>query len=323
MADQLTSVGVEFDKNEMQRIFFSLQPGAVAHEWSMGDLRSSTSVTSIPDRVYNFLATPVRKLLGIRVTGRTPGLYRTESIVFAGQTDGLYNANELIHPSVRLRYWYNGKGPNGAELWGCPSLIDNDYRLEKRDGPPPPTRPARVEGMEEPYRTVTGVAAPYFGTAADTAATAATATGNGFRAGRADGARRVRTEQPGESELEPVLPPRSHWVWKRVDPSTGEVVVLEEEQVGVWERMFMTINRKVQSWQWDSAAGRGREEEEVEEEKASFFGMIAGGVKGVVAKIGGLFAKEKGVRPFLAPAGEGYDRPGFHDIVVWQKGDLN
>jgi len=304
MADQLTSIGVEFDKNEMQRIFFSLNQGAVASKWAMGDLRSSTSITSVPDRLYNFFATPIRMLRGTTDTGRYPGMYKTESVVFDGYSDRLYNANEMVHPSARIRYWYNGRGLNDDGLWGCPSLVGNGYKLERR-GVPNETRPARVKGINTPYTTVTGSAVPYFGVR----------DGSIERKGLAPGdhPKVVRTEQPLEAELERLPPPREHWVWKRVDSKTGEEIVLEEEQIGVWERMFILINNKVMGWQ-------EYENAEKEKPKLSFFGKIAKGVTGVVSKIGSVFNKSK-KEELRALAPDGYQEYGYHDILVWQKGD--
>jgi hypothetical protein len=303
MADQLSSVGVEFDKNEMERLFFSLEPGAVASKWAMGDLRGSTSLSSIPDRIHNWLAAPIRKLLHITVTARHPGMYTTESVVFDGQDEGLYNANEMVHPSARIRYWYNGKGLNDAEVWGCPSLIDNGYKLEKQALPKTP-RPARVPGIDEPYRTVTGSAAPYFEKRIASNGVNGLVSGDHFKF--------LRTEQPKEAELENIPHAREHWVWKRVDKKTKREVVLEEEQIGMWERMFISINSKVMAWQEYEHAQK-------KEHKLSFFNKIAKGAKGVFNKIGSLFKKNQGPRKSLAPDGDG--EYGYHDILVWQRGD--
>lgn len=53
MADQLTSVGVEFSKPEMQRIFYDVNPSVQVRP--MGKIHNPSGVTTIPDRLYDSL----------------------------------------------------------------------------------------------------------------------------------------------------------------------------------------------------------------------------------------------------------------------------
>jgi len=74
MADQLASIGVEFSKTEMTRIFYYKHPRAKVRKWGMGLIRNPTSITAYPDWVLSYVAAPWRKL-----TGRTTDLPDTET----------------------------------------------------------------------------------------------------------------------------------------------------------------------------------------------------------------------------------------------------
>ena len=63
MADQLTSIGVEFSKVEMNRIFYELRPGARAHKWGLGPIRDPSGATAFPDKAWGVLAAPYRKYM--------------------------------------------------------------------------------------------------------------------------------------------------------------------------------------------------------------------------------------------------------------------
>ena len=63
MADQLTSIGVEFSKVEMNRIFYELRPGARAHKWGLGPIRDPGGATAFPDKAWGVLAAPYRKYM--------------------------------------------------------------------------------------------------------------------------------------------------------------------------------------------------------------------------------------------------------------------
>src|SRR5690554_1239376 len=105
MADQLTSVGVEFSGPEMRRIFYDVNPGAESRPWGMGKIHHPSGATTIPDKVYDAL--PWRYLAGVQTPPRKPGLYTVD-----GDKDLLHDPVESVHPSVRIRYLYDGKGLN-------------------------------------------------------------------------------------------------------------------------------------------------------------------------------------------------------------------
>ncbi|KAL3302791.1 peptidoglycan binding domain-containing protein [Colletotrichum asianum] len=117
MADQLTSVGVEFNPEEMKRIFLNTE---LDSKWALGRITKPEMWTGMVDKVQQIWTGPEGK--------RTPGM-NTADGKDSGKPTVLTNTNELIHPSVRMRYLYGGKGPNGVTEWKCESLTNSRYVL--------------------------------------------------------------------------------------------------------------------------------------------------------------------------------------------------
>lgn len=89
MCDQLTSIGVEFSKAEMNRIFYELRPGARAHEWGLAPIRDPSGTTTYPDRIWGVLAAPYRKYKNgnIEFPTRRPGSCRLTPTCPLGQAN--------------------------------------------------------------------------------------------------------------------------------------------------------------------------------------------------------------------------------------------
>jgi hypothetical protein len=232
MADQLTSIGVEFSRPEMRRIFYHIHSGVQARKWGLGLLVNPDGITSFPDRFQQIVCAPyrlVRRRPLISSPVRTPGGYKED--------DGrsyLVEPNELVHPSVRIRYLYGGLSLDDAGPWKCRALIDRGYHLERRDKPATEVRASRVSDATDPYLTVLGPVAPYYDTSP-----ASSTLGT-------DKHSFVKVEQPSEAMLYPLSEPQAYWVWKQ---RNGELPELPEEHVGMWERMFIKINEELLEWQ--------------------------------------------------------------------------
>jgi hypothetical protein len=226
MADQLTSVGVEFSRTEMARVFYSVNPEAEVRKWGFGKTRQPTGIGAIPDKIYSVFALPFRRTM--ELPPRTPGKYTDD-----GSTTLLTNANELVHPCVRIRYLYGGRELEDAGQWRCRALTEASYELVSQDAADTLTvRSFRAAGaVGKTYQSLNASVAPYFDIAPQSPDADSTY---------------VRTEQPNEQEdLFQLTPPTTHWVWKSTDGKT----VLPEEALGMWERMFIRINDKMLAWQ--------------------------------------------------------------------------
>ncbi|KAK4236907.1 hypothetical protein C8A03DRAFT_16496, partial [Achaetomium macrosporum] len=297
MADQLTSIGVEFSRPEMKRIFYDILPKAKARKWGMGVIRNPDVVTSYPDRIWGYIAAPVR-LVTKGTTDyptRTPGGYKEDN-----GKEKLVDPNELVHPCVRIRYLYGGLTMDDKGPWTCRALTERGYRLERRDTPATAIRESRVPSAVDPYLTVRGPVTPYYDTppAVSTAGT--------------DDHPFVKVQQPGEDELYQLPEPRSYWVWKHKNGSE-----LPEEHIGMWERMFIKINEKLVRWQERADAAAPREQK-------SLFQRARGAIRRVFDAIKSPFVSVR--QPPMTEAAKRKDKYipetyGYHDFVSWQKGD--
>ena len=302
MADQLTSVGVEFSKPEMQRIFYDVNPAAQARPWAMGKIHNPSGVTTIPDRLFDSL--PWRLVAGARTPSRKPGLYTGD-----GDNDPLLDTMESVHPSVRIRYLYDGKGLDDEPQWSCCALTENGYTLVKEYMSRVAVRPVRAAEVLEPYYTVGGALVPFFDDIKDAKGHVSVTGPVAF----------VRTEQPHERDLQDLPEPTAHWVWKRGSR------VLPEEQIGMWERLYMKVNDKVVAWQ-SIAEGRTKKRLVTKEarKKAQMSPLLgrfldawrlAGEPLGVEESSAGATGKKK-VKP------DGFaEEYGYHDVGVWQRAD--
>jgi hypothetical protein len=196
MADQLTSIGVEFSKVEMSRIFYELRPGAIPKPWGMGTIRNPSGPTTALDKIIGFFAAPYRKIMNGN-TGyppRRPGGYTAD-----GCDEPLKGPNEFVHPCVRIRYLYGGLNMDDAGPWKCRALTERGYNLEPRPISAASIREFRTDGAVSPYRTVAGPVVPFYDKPPPNLDSKVAA---------------VRTEQPFEADdLKKLEDPKTHWVW--------------------------------------------------------------------------------------------------------------
>ena len=311
MADQLTSIGVEFSKVEMNRVFYELRPGAAPQKWALGTIRNPAGPTTYPDKIHGFLAAPYRYLKHGHTAypTRRPGGYTAD-----GGDGPLEEPNELVHPCVRIRYLYGGAGMDDAGAWECRGLTSRGYTLQPRSAPDTPIRPCRVDSAVAPYHAVSGSVTPFY----DTLPSNLTSTSTSTLA--------VRTEQPHDRyDLYPLPVPKTHWVWAKPDGSS----VLPEEHIGMWERMFIKNNEKLLSWY-------AREQTAIQEQQNKNGASSHNNRKpSLTSALRTIFKRGRGVDPdpdlsstirVLAAdmASEKMPIPteyGYHDLVSWQQGD--
>ncbi|KAK4184895.1 hypothetical protein QBC35DRAFT_504961 [Podospora australis] len=292
MADQLTSVGVEFNGYEMRRIFYHINKGVIPRKWGLGLLRNPNGSTSYPDWLWSYAAAPYRKVFGADglFTGstdyitRTPGGYKQD-----GSEELVYKPCEFVHPCVRLRYLYGGLNMDDMGPWGCRALAERGYQLERREVLPD----LKVTEARRPFHTIRGPVEPY------------------------------TIEQPTEELDLAVLPkPTAHWVWvdkkgrKDQDGKVFYLPDLPEEQVGMWERMFIQVNEKILTWKSTQEA---KDKDKDKPKSGGFFGNIFGGSE-----------EKKEVVTEVEPVKERLDKVGlkdkerkhgYHDFIVWQWGN--
>ncbi|KAF4833840.1 hypotheticall protein [Colletotrichum tropicale] len=125
MADQLSSVGVEFNPEEMTRIFRTVDLEVAPRSWALGQISSAEFWTKLADNTIGKLAH-----FG-EAAHREPGLCTKDNNPLKSR---LKNTNELIHPSVRMRYLYRGLGLDDNGEWKCEALSSSHYILEKSEG---------------------------------------------------------------------------------------------------------------------------------------------------------------------------------------------
>ncbi|KXH54053.1 hypothetical protein CSAL01_01959 [Colletotrichum salicis] len=311
MADQLTSVGVEFNTSEMKRLFYTLTPGVKARRWGMGKINNPGKATSIPDQTYNAIWYPWQKLKGENtVLGtRTPGLYRTDD----GKSR-LVSPNQLVHPSVRIRYLYDGAGLDDAGEWECAALTKNGFKLKKSTAPPKVDDPYPKTPIASTYETLAGTVSSVHG-------------GYTMDLESHKDHTLVVHQVPFEADLCLLEQAENHWIWTRDSDDKREGSrTLHEERIGMWERLFIDINHKMFLRQESEERKRAKTKAEKPKEKQSWrqwFTEKANQAKGaaghalnntVVGRILGPSAKLKPL---------GYPRYfGYHDLISWQRGDV-
>jgi len=307
MADQLTSIGVEFDRAEMQRVFYDVHNKTIPRYWGMGKIHNPPASTAALDKAWS----------GIQAkepAPRTPGLYKRD--VISAKTSGSWNpfswdskqsaqplgqTNEFVHPCVRIRFAHGGKGPDDEPKYRCRALTANNYQLVQMNSPPPglaTPRPARAKDAAGPYAVVGGEVVAFWD-AADRSALGALSTTPS-----------VQVQQPVEEvDTLQVPKPGKTWVWKRPatrDPKNPDVVleneiVLAEEQIGVWERLYMKVQEELVDWK-PMYVARQTQAAAVEE---------AG--KWAVTRAWGQLTSKKTEED---DAGQ----QNYDDLVVWQRG---
>ncbi|KAL8354700.1 hypothetical protein RB601_004214 [Gaeumannomyces tritici] len=316
MADQLTSVGVEFSRPEFQRVFYDLASSSVPEQWSMGPIHNPPLKTSTLE-VVGSVVKPDRS-----PDPRTPGLYSCDAPK-EGWTEWLKRwatwqqkkkqpflarSEELVHPSVRIRYKCGGQGPDGAGPYTCPALFKNGYILEKRIGKP---KPRTVNESPEEWRanrthkTVGGRVVSH----RNDAESAKLAT-------LEPDARSIRVQQPVE-ELHVVKLPETQtsWVWRHeaIVRDDGPLE-LPEEQVGVWERLFIKTQEQLVEWKPLYEARKKR----LEGVAAKKRWPITNAAYGAAGTVAGWFSGSKGA----TPKGKDVRDWGYHEIAVWLWGEL-
>ncbi|KAK4161393.1 hypothetical protein QBC43DRAFT_98403 [Cladorrhinum sp. PSN259] len=304
MADQLTSVGVEFNKFEMGRLFFNVNADVQVRKWGLGKIHNPNGMTSYPDWLWSYAAAPWRKI----TTGTTdyivrkPGCYTQD-----GCNDPIVSPNEFVHPCVRIRYLYGGLNMDDQGPWKCLPLIGRGYKLTKVAPPADfQPRPSRIEGFTTTYHTISDKVESYQ---------------NEFSAVSVNGSKGTdshpyfRTEQPSEKDdLVKINDYKNHWTW--VHPTLPK---LPEEQIGNWERMYMRINEKLLGWKaQEDAAAAEKAKKRAEEAKKG----LLGGIKSWFSS-GDSAPAPIETKPLAAEMNDP-DVPiehGYHDFVLWQRGD--
>ncbi|KAF6788473.1 hypothetical protein CSOJ01_15002 [Colletotrichum sojae] len=359
MADQLSSIGVEFVPEEMGRIFRAVDLSVPPHRWALGDISSTPIATSIFDRVTDTALVGFKLLLGKNIHSgtRNPGRYRDDSTKTASR---LRNTSELVHPSVRTRYSYlhDGMDKNDRDWpWDCVALTsaENGYRLRRSVESQPAWVTDRYKPGASTYRTLAGdVACVHAHDDTD------------------DKWRKVPRQLPFEQHLKKPKAPSewdwetarqwpgwfqdgieeenryaTRWAWEREDRETGRVETLHEERVGVWERLFLETNEKHMRmhikrletqgvpdatkkleipWPKRTLRERLRNIRKVFKKRARTavtapFRLAGRVSEAVVGSIGQLFLglSRQSERPDLGGRHKDY---GYHDFIAWQYGDL-
>ncbi|TDZ65260.1 Uncharacterized protein CTRI78_v003570 [Colletotrichum trifolii] len=357
MADQLSSVGVEFVPTEMKRLFRAVELEAVTARWALGRTFAPPLITSIPDRLRDGISYPVNALLGWnkhRGT-RQPGLTKDDH-----QEHRLRNTNELIHPSVRIRYLYKGRlVSKGQEeenktTWDCPALTspENGYRLRLIQKHRPFFARNANHINDSTYNTLVGAIQSVHG-----------------QDGVDNKHSKIAKQLPFESSLRNPYPDEQWtwetaeksqhraaegWVWERWDHEKKQSERLFEEHVGMWERLYMETNRihlGREEKDWVATMPKHGWAHSIQKRVTKASGHVVSGVrdsalsavkapfklaKKVVymarATLGGAvqllnpYSSHPKLRlfqpnskyPEVEQRHKGY---GLHDLVVWQQGD--
>ncbi|KAJ0325501.1 hypothetical protein COL5a_007307 [Colletotrichum fioriniae] len=299
MADQLTSVGVEFSTCEMQRIFRTISHGDTIRPWGLGEITSPTSlVTTGLDRAWNMLSAPYLAYHGqfAESSARTPHFYRDNN-----GKKLLTHTEELVHPCVRVRYLYNGLGLDDKAEWRCNALTGRGWELKLDRGvTSTKIRPGRDPKIVDKYRTVCG---------------SVTSVHQQYPKTRAAEGQLVNTEQPSEDDLWQLKSPKNTYTWTH-----PEGKVLKEEQIGMWERMFIDINDDHVDLKKRSDEQKMRKQthgDRLRDTATSNVYHALGMVDWIVkTSIGAVF----GTRPDKQyPLGYPLQH-GYYDFVSWQKG---
>ncbi|OLN85190.1 hypothetical protein CCHL11_04367 [Colletotrichum chlorophyti] len=305
MADQLTSIGVEFSTPEMKRIFYTVDPSVTPRDWGMGKIYNPSGSTTIPDKAWDAIWYPWQRFKGENtVLGtRTPGAYKEDD----KKTD-ILEPNELIHPSVRIRYLYDGLGLDDNGDWECAALTRNGYRLEKSKEPLQIEDPNHKDPIASTYKTLTGTVASVHGGHLPSVDPSTSHT-------------LVTHQLPFESDLCLLQEPKGNWVWTK---GPGKKT-LPEERIGMWERLFIDVNHKLlHRYEKEQQAKKlrgGRQKKRRQSWRSWLSGkyQLAKGMAGSVLNntLGRLIDNSSvKVKPVDYPS-----KFGYHDFVSWQRGD--
>ncbi|KAM0335086.1 hypothetical protein ACHAQA_000120 [Verticillium albo-atrum] len=313
MADQLTSIGVEFSRPEMQRVFYDVHPTTIPLKWATGDIHNPPFKTAAADVIYSSATfkEPAPRIPGLytrdpapvqgtlnKLTSTVSGWFTTKKL------ERLPKTEELVHPSVRIRYQCGGKGPNDEEKYRCRALIENGYQLVETIAPEPRTSKA----LAPLYRVVGGVVGAFRNDQEVASLTDATAV--------------VRVQQPDEQYDVVSLPKAQRgWVWTRPAQSKDEeVIYLPEEQIGLWERLYMKIQEELVDWQPMYKARKAKLAAVEDEKKWAVTRAAGAAASGTGKAISTGFGTVKG---WFTTAVKTEPLPwGYHDMIVWLRGDI-
>ncbi|KAH9234749.1 hypothetical protein K456DRAFT_1835462 [Colletotrichum gloeosporioides 23] len=333
MADQLSSIGVEFVPEEMVRVFRSVGFKNEPRQWGMAIITSPGGFTSVPDKVYDAVKSPINSFMGNNTQkgSRTPGLYTSQ------KGDALGETHELIHPSVRIRYVYKGNDLTDKSEWTCPALtsIENGFEIRRAatDRPEWAKRPGPTYGFT--YKTLTGdVSSIHGGWIWET-----------LRQPNHEHGKWVWQELPAGGELSKDEH-GERWVWKEMDPMRN--MTLHEEQIGMWERLYIrTTKEEVEMEQRRRAkSANSKSEQDANKPQPGFFGRTFARIGRVTKAVGtavtapvrGAAYATKQVTNFVGDMlstrvaskrqvlgltkKRNQGSYGYYDLISWQHGDL-
>jgi hypothetical protein len=321
MADQLTSIGVEFSRPEMQRVFYDVAPTSVPERWAMGEIHDPPATTAALDVAWSGLSRnePAPRHPGLYVRDAKGGAFARAKNVVAGwfgkgdTPERLSSTEELVHPSVRIRYHCGGKGPSGEPTYRCRALIGNGYTLEETTAPKPRDGPT-VKQLSPAYDVVGGTVAA-FRNDED--------LGHESLSTLSESTTIVRVQQPDEKYDVVQLPAAERgWVWYRPAVGNEKEKTLKEEQIGMWERLYMKVQEELVEWQPLYVARKKKLAEAEAAKKMAVTRVVGAATSGV----GGALSFGLGaVGGWWVGKNAGKREPldwGYHDMVVWMRGDV-
>ncbi|KAL0935533.1 uncharacterized protein CTRU02_210124 [Colletotrichum truncatum] len=303
MADQLTSIGVEFSKKEMKRIFRSLPSQVDVRPWGLGKINNPENLaTTLPDTAWNLLSFPYRVVTKewTERCVRKPGLYISDD-----RKKYLKNTKEFVHPSVRVRYLYHGLGLDDTGEWQCKALSGRGWQLMFEKSPPKAEviRPSRDPKIVDQYKTTAG---------------SVTAVYAQYPREYQPEEMLVKVEQPLESDLRKLEAPKNTWTWRL--HHNDRQLVLPEEHIGMWERMYIDINDDMVRWQQMTMEEKKKRWTKGDHIRELATESVAYALKRVDHIVKTAFGTLLGM-PLEKYLPKGYpSEHGYHDFVSWQRG---
>jgi hypothetical protein len=243
---------------------------------------------------------------GLEIPTRTPGAYRDDGI----SHEPLHNPNELIHPSVRIRYQYGGKDLDDIGEWRCRPLVNQNYGLQKAEAIPP--RDFRTPGHYIEYKTTGATVQAHYDDMVE----------------RKDvGNILVKIEQPSEvDDLHTLAEPVKSWLW--VNKQDGKS--FPEEQIGIWERMFIKANEKLIEFQKreKDLSIKGQEQSKARANRWAITIWASSALEKTRSSLAMTWNTAINIIPHIlanAPMEKVTDPDfpthGYHNIVSWQRAD--
>ncbi|KAI0010175.1 hypothetical protein F4779DRAFT_616907 [Xylariaceae sp. FL0662B] len=258
MMDQLASVGCEFVRDAIERVFErnvnyykNLKQkkskrekcadcccGAVGRKRFLPWASPTIFELNHPVRPWSLHGIVSVKSFIYDLTGsvtRAPGMYKRINPHNGRATKAfLEDTNERIHSSVRVRLACDGLGPNDSAIWKCPALLEN-------------WRPDRIAAtFHDPVSQDAnwGSEKPPNGAVGDAASSSASAVPNG----NASGAAKSAMDANQSNNL--------RWVWEYIGKEAGAPATrtLVEESMGPFEERLLELSvGKIQVVQYADA----------------------------------------------------------------------